>query len=124
MSGIFDFWNDAGNYKNRVVAHDNVGKLVVDTTAVSDGIRPYETGIIHPDYKDGKWIIVEAYDTKSEARAGHKKWLEKMAKEPLPEALADCQNAKIASFGSALTGNQMIYERKSHEGKGRKTKTK
>ena len=76
--GLFDFLEMSGNYEERKVANYSEGKLVVDTCAVTDSSKPYETGITHPDYKDGDWIVVELYDTKEQALEGHDKWVKKM----------------------------------------------
>lgn len=107
MSDIFDFWS-MDSHDERVVDHYEVGKLVIDTAAVNDGAKLYETGICHLDYNHRNWVIVEAYNTKKEAQAGHKRWIAKMTTEPLPEALIDCKNAKITSFADKM----MIYPRK------------
>lgn len=97
MDGVFDFFKDIGNYKDRVVANfqDKKG-LSVDTSRVSDGSHPFETGVKHPRYYEGHWIIVQAYDTKEEAKAGHEVWVSLMTAKELPKVLKDCQNAKIA----------------------------
>jgi hypothetical protein len=57
-------------------------------------IRPYETAISWPRrYKQGQeeWVIVAAYDTEEEARAGHADWVKIMLKTP-PDKLVDCCN--------------------------------
>lgn len=98
MNGIFDFLFDIGNYEERKVARYEDEHLIVDTAAVSDGEKPYETGIEHPEYNMGKWIIVEAYGTKEEAQSGHNKWVNIMQNEPLPKILIDCQNAFVSKL--------------------------
>ncbi len=76
----------------------------VSTIKVTDGREPYETAVSHPLYNNGDWVIVECYSTKEEAKASHKKWVEAITTEPLPDKLVDCSNAEISqlaeSFGS------------------------
>jgi hypothetical protein len=83
---------------------------MVDTARVSDGEKPYETAFQHPEYNDGKMIIVEAYDTKEKAQTGHERWLKVMTEGPLPDALTDCCNAGVAVFCEAL-GSEMTFKR-------------
>ena len=95
---MFNFLNDLSNYDDRAIDRYEEGSLIVDTCAVSDGNQPFETGIRHPEYNSGKWIIVEAYSTKGDAKAGHSKWVSTMTNEPLPEKLTDCKNARVAQL--------------------------
>ena len=104
---MFDFFMDAFNYDQRVVDRYEEGEVVVDTASVSDGSQPYETGICHPEYNDGDWVIVEAYDTKEEAQEGHIKWVYKMTDKNLPTRLTDCCNAGIAQ----LFGDDLVFPR-------------
>jgi hypothetical protein len=72
---------DALNYPDRAVARDEFPWGMVDTCAVSDVPEPYETAIAHEDYGNGSgggMVIVEAYQTRDEALAGHKRWIEIM----------------------------------------------
>lgn len=84
------------SYEDRVVSHFEEGDLIVDTAEVTDGKQPYETGICSLYYNEGKWVIVEAYDTKEEAEIGHNCWVEKMTKDALPTTLVDCVNCQVA----------------------------
>lgn len=106
---MFEFWNDAFNYNERCVGKHEADSLLVSTVRVSDGNKPFETAVGHPDYNDGKLIIVEAYDAKGEAEAGHARWIEKMSAEVLPDVLQDCQNAGIAGW---LDADDLRFERK------------
>ena len=85
-----------GSYKSRAVARygENHDDLVIDTCEVYDGAQPFETGIKTPRYPG--WCIVEAYDTREEAQAGHDRWVATMTGPNAPERLHDCANAKIA----------------------------
>jgi tRNA A37 methylthiotransferase MiaB len=92
-------------YEERKVANyqDDAKGLVVDTCAVTDAAWNYETAIKHPEYKDGRFIIVAGYATKAEAEAGHAKWVKKMTAKSLPEYLDDCPsdgwNAALGNSG-------------------------
>lgn len=80
------------DYPQRVVANfEAENRLIVDTAAV-DGFKPYETAVKHPHYRNGRWIIVEAYDTREEAQVGHEKWVAAMTADTLPSVLVDCIN--------------------------------
>lgn len=46
----------------------------------------------HPATKWLRMIIVEAYDTEEEARAGHDKWLRAVLNDTLPAVIEDCCN--------------------------------
>jgi hypothetical protein len=77
--------NMIGTYEERKVDNTEINGVVIDTALVTDSDQPYETGIRHPKYNNGKWVIVEMYNTKREARTGHNKWVEIFSKEELPE---------------------------------------
>jgi hypothetical protein len=94
---MFEFLSDMGNHTHRCVEsfkNKAVG-LVVDTSRVSDGTLPFETGVKHPRYNSGKFVIVEAYATRDESRIGQRKWVDIM-RGPLPDKLVDCRNSHIA----------------------------
>jgi hypothetical protein len=96
---MFDFIYDMFNHEARRV--DNTvldGSTTIDTCKVSDGKQPYETGIECPKYNNGNWVIVEAYDTKEEAQAGHNKWVGIMSSDKQPDKLVDCRNAHITDL--------------------------
>ena len=102
MDNVFAFLLDAENYSERMVDRYQEGKILVSTACVSDGDKLYETAIEHPEYKDGKIIVVEAYDTRKEAKQGHERWLKIIVDGPLPDYLLDCQNAKIGQLAGEL----------------------
>lgn len=112
MKDLFGL-NHIGTYEARRVLRFEAGRLLVDTSWVSDGYQPYETGVQHHAYNDGKMIIVEAYDTESQARSGQARWVKTMTQEPLPRELVDCGNSYIAGLIRAL-GGQMKYPYESH----------
>lgn len=99
---MFDFFSMANNYNKRRVDHFEKGKLVVDTCSVNDGEHPYETGVSHPKYNDGDWVIVEGYDTKKDAQKGHNAWVKKMTAKILPASLKDCLNSGIAKLSNLV----------------------
>ena len=99
---MFDFLSMAGNYAERKVSHYEKNGLIVDTCAVTDSDKPFETAIQHKKYNDNKWIIVELYITKAKSKIGHKKWCQKMTSKKLPSELKDVSTSTIAklAFGN------------------------
>jgi hypothetical protein len=80
--------------------------LIVDTCGgMTDSEHEYETGIAHPSYNDGKWVIVEDYDTEEDAKKGHDKWVKIMTADSLPSVLNDVSTAVIAKLGDEFIGN-------------------
>jgi hypothetical protein len=102
---MFGFLSMANDYESRNVANTEIGGATIDTSAVTDSARPYETGIKHPRYNDGSWIIVELYDSKEKAELGHKKWVELFSRDELPPRLADVNESDISEmFGGIGRG--------------------
>ena len=91
---MFEFMNMAGTYKFRKIANYKRDSVEIDTALVTDGERPYETGIAHTSYRGGEWVIVEAYHTKEEALMGHNRCVKIMTDNP-PKTLTDCCNSSI-----------------------------
>jgi hypothetical protein len=97
---MFDFLSMLGNYKERKVKNTEINNAVIDTCAITDSSKPFETGICHPNYNSGRWIIVELYDTKEEAEEGHDRWVEVFSSS-LPSKLvdvSDCDIVKLSKF--------------------------
>jgi len=110
MFGILGMIN---NYELRKVANTQVGGASIDTCAVTDSARPYETGIKHSRYNDGWWIIVQLYDSKEEAEVGHKKWVELFSRDELPPRLVDVNESCFSqAFGGVGRGE---YELRPQE---------
>ena len=109
---MFDFLRMAENYEDREIGRwdSEDGLQMISTAVVDDGHKPIETAVQHPDYNNGKMIIVECYDTKEEAQKGHKKWLKMVLENKLPSALIDCRNAKISQIID-MVGGEMAFER-------------
>jgi len=98
MYSLFGFLDMADDYEDRLIentkAEDATGLCyTVDTCRVTDSEQAYETGVEHPSFNEGQWVIVEMYDTESQARAGHARWVEAM-KMP-PKELLDVSSAEI-----------------------------
>jgi hypothetical protein len=110
---MFDFLNMMNNYESRKVGRwdNDDGTRMVSTASVSDGIREFETAFKHPDYNEGNSIIVEAYDTKDEALAGHEYWVKVMTDGPLPDELVDCANAHTAQ---SISANLLRFSRRTN----------
>lgn len=95
---MFNFFF-AADYEDRKVDNTVLDDgTEVDTCYVNDGHQPYETAVAHPQYNEGKWVIVEAYDTKDQAQDGHDRWINLMASDKRPSILKDCSNSFIQSF--------------------------
>jgi hypothetical protein len=92
---MFGFLNMLENYETRKVSRFEKDKLIIDTCAVTDSTKPFETGIKHPNYNNSKWIIVELYATKREAQSGHNKWIKVMTSKKLPKTLKDVSTADV-----------------------------
>ena len=84
-----DMFSMIGNYEQRKVDRYESADVTIDTCSVSDAPHPFETGILHPEYKDGGWLIVEYYDSKETAQIGHDKWVARMTAAELPPFLDD-----------------------------------
>jgi len=99
---MFGFFDMAFNYESRKVANTVIGGATIDTAAVTDSARPYETGIAHPDYNGGSWIIVELYDSKEQAELGHAKWVKIFSRKRLPPHLIDVNESELQNVAKAI----------------------
>jgi hypothetical protein len=99
---MLEFLDMMGNYEQRKVDRFEKDALIIDTASVTDGEHPYETGVCHPKYNDGDWVIVESYDTNEDARAGHARWVARMTGDNLPDSLDECSNAEIGRHAAAV----------------------
>lgn len=95
---MFEFFNMMDNYEERKIARYEKDEITIDTAMVTDSDKDYETGIKHPNYNNGKWIITELYDTKEEAKEGHDKWVKIMTTDKLPDKLKDVSTCEFISF--------------------------
>ena len=102
---MFDFLDMMENHEQRLVDNYKQGDLEIDTCAVTDSKQPYETGISHPAYNEGSWVIVEMYNTKIEAQKGHDIWVQTMTAKEMPDQLIDISTASIAILCSAVSEN-------------------
>jgi len=103
---LFDFLGMMDNYEERKVDRFEKGKLIVDTCSVTDSEQSFETGIQHPNYNNGDWIIVEMYNSKKEARIGHDKWVKKMTAKRFPKELKDVSTATMAKLCDFAYGEE------------------
>lgn len=108
IGDIFRFVEDIGNYADRVVGRYDAKELSVSTARVSDGGQPYETAVQSPRYNGGKWVIVQAYNTKQDAKAGHLEWVNRMKTDP-PTVLQDCANSTVSELLGKI-GGTMDFE--------------
>lgn len=69
------------SYEKRVVIN-TVGKNFVVDTAFTPDTGLFETGISYDKLNNGRWIIVDEYETKEKAKITHEKWVEYMQKNP------------------------------------------
>lgn len=102
---MFNFLSMADNYEQRVVANfvpEGASDWLVDTAAVTDSEQPFETAVQHPRYNEGAIVIVELYDTREEALAGHERWVKTMTAKKLPATLKDVSTCEVVDIGLAL----------------------
>lgn len=66
--GLLPYLN---NHQERVVANTKISNIEIDTCFADDIGKDFETGLCI----NGVWLIVEDYDTKEEAKAGHEKYV-------------------------------------------------
>jgi hypothetical protein len=105
---MFGFMGMTDNYEDRLIKNTKAGKAEIDTAAVGDSDQPYETGIKHPLYNDGGWVIVEMYDSKEDAKKGHQEWVDIFSKDELPNNLKDVSTFDVKQmFG----GDDEVYEK-------------
>lgn len=112
---MFGYLDMLGNYKERKVANYEKDGLIIDTCLVTDSDKPYETGIIHPNYNGGDWIIVELYNTKKEARVGHNRWVKKMTAKKLPTKLKDVSTSETAKLCDTFDDDSWREYKKEEE---------
>uniref|UniRef100_A0A6M3IJR3 Uncharacterized protein n=1 Tax=viral metagenome TaxID=1070528 RepID=A0A6M3IJR3_9ZZZZ len=107
---MFDFFDieNSRDYEERKVANTVLKDgSCIDTCAVTDTDANYETGIQSPFYNNNSWVIVEEYDTLEEAKIGHKKWCDAMAKKP--KQLVDVSRSTAAQL---CKDDTLIFKRK------------
>lgn len=102
FGSLFGFMDMQGTYDSRKVARYEDGDIIISTAKVTDGSRLYETAVAHPEYNDGKFVIVESYDTREEAKTRHDSWVTRMTSPELPASLVDCENSEIQQLASGL----------------------
>lgn len=109
---MFDFMGMMGNYDSRKVDRYDDDDIFISTAMVTDGQKPFETAVAHPEYNDGKIVIVEMYDTEGEAQIGHLNWVKTMTADILPKEIVDCCNAGVSQLGE-VAGIDMVFPNQS-----------
>ena len=99
---MFGFMGMMENYDDRKVDRYEAEGMIISTASVTDSDWIYETAVSHLSYNNGDWIIVEGYDDKDIAEKGHKKWVNKMTADELPETVEDISTADVVKLGLAL----------------------
>ena len=110
MAKLFNFLLHPDSFESRKVAVTEILGSRISTMRVYDGDQPFETGLAHPEYNLGEAMIVEAYSTHEDALRGHKKWVNLVALDQLPETIKDCINSEIGQL-AATFGGPLIYTR-------------
>ncbi len=106
---MFNFLGMADDYDSRKVDRYEEGDLFVSTAMVMDSSSPFETAVAHPQYNDGKIVIVENYNTKEKAKSGHEKWVKIMTDASLPNTLKDVSDSGIGTL-ARIVGVDTIFE--------------
>ena len=106
IDAMFSFTADAGNYEERRIGRDDYPWGFISTCRVSDGAKPYETAVEHGNYNNGEIVIVENYDTKEDAAAGHARWIARMTIPPLPATLYGCNNSCVQQLLNKFDENK------------------
>lgn len=92
---MFEFMKMAGTYEQKKVDNFEMDGIEIDTAMVTDyPATPYETGLLHPKYNDGRWIIVESYKNKEDAQDGHVRWVTLLEFNNLPDIIKDCRDGE------------------------------
>lgn len=94
--GLFDWVGMMSNYEARKVARFEEGDLLISTARVTDSTHPFETAVGHPSYNQGELVIVELYETRADAEAGHARWVKTMTAPKLPASLQDVSTCDVA----------------------------
>lgn len=117
MQGFFDnllnnlFSDMASSYETRNVDRYEKNDLIVDTAAVTDSPKPFETAISHREYNNADWIVVECYSTKEEALNGHKLWVKIMTSKSLPDEIRDVSECSAAQLKDLVGDKWRIKKR-------------
>lgn len=70
---MFEWLDMIGTYEQRNVANYKNDIFEIDTSYVTDRIKPYETAIAHKDFRNGNWIVLGWRETKEQSQRFHDK---------------------------------------------------
>ena len=116
IASFFGYDDMIGNYEQRKVANHKDDNVTVDTVRITDSDHNFETAVLSDEYKSGKWIVLEEYDTIEQAKVGHDKWVKIMTTEPLPETITDVSTSNVVN-ALREAGGQTEFKRKKRRGK-------
>lgn len=80
------------DYEDRLV-DNTMGKFGGVDTAMANDTGFYETAVQNEKYNAGRMIIVEQYETREEAKKGHKEWVKELKSKP--DAFRDIFSGEI-----------------------------
>lgn len=89
---------------------DMENRMMVSTVEADDTRHSYETAVCHPKFRNGKWIIVEEYDSVKDAECGHRIWITKMQLDDY-NYLEDVSTAEMALLADLVDKNWRIFYR-------------
>lgn len=96
---MFNFFDMMDNYEDRKIDNYQGENFEIDTCRVTDASSPYETAIKHELFNDGKWIVIEEYDTAEEAQQGHDQWVDQLNNTPVDQlVLKDVSTSETAEL--------------------------
>lgn len=88
------------------VARYEKDSLRVDTCGVTDSAQSFETAVQHPEYNNGKWVVVEMYTSREAAQSGHDRWVQIVTTDQLPKELRDVSTAECAEWNTSQTQSE------------------
>lgn len=95
------------SYEERCVGRYEDENILISTASVAGSWKPFETALAHPSYNDGELIILESYDTKEDAKAGHDRWESVVKTNTLPDCLTETINSEFKN--AMVNGIPNVY---------------
>jgi len=116
---MFEFINMTSTYESRKIdRYENEdAHVTVSTATINDSPAYAETAVCHPDYNDGKWIIVENHADRKSAQKAHNNWVKTITTKPLPNKLVDVSRCEVRELLDTFTHNDedWVYYRKGKQ---------